>query len=949
MARTRKTATDTAPAASPAPAPARAKRAASAQAPPPSGPSRLADAALLLIFLALVLLLGAFPLKDTDFWWHLRTGDLIRQNGQLPQTDWFTFGAEGRPWIDLHWIFQVLISFGYEKIGVVGLNIVKCLITAAAVLVLILARARTWPIWAMLLAWLPALGVLSGRMYIRPETLTLLYLSIDMAILSRWRESPRWMWLLPLVQVFWVNTQGLFVLGPGVLTFALIDAALQRGAFATEHRQWWSRVAIVTVLTGLACLVNPYGLRGALFPLELLGTMGNPVFSQSIAELMPVPEFIAQMGLRNLPLQLHLLTVTVGALSFVVPILWRGFTRIQDARAGAAAPNDAKPKPKRRAGKNSADLLDASWRIRPFRVLLYLAFTYLSVKATRNSHQFAAVVGAVTAWNVGEWLAALSARKAARGQPLRSPVTPRLATAAVLLAAIGLVGSGTFYTLAGEGRTIGLGEEPYWFPHDAVRAAGGPGMPTRFVLFHNGHAALYAYYHGPDKKTYVDARLEVMGPELHGRYVALERQVRAGSPGWQAALAELGNPGVLVDLVQPANAELASRFLETPGWKCVWLDGVAAVFTPPGTAQSVPAVDFAARHYTREAASLVDPAAARSLARALSGIALHLRVAGQVDVLRPLLLFGLDTARQLTRLDPASVEGWKHLGLLEGSRDPLGHPDEPVPRFRLPFDPVFDLSRARATFALKQALERSPEDSRCLLMLALEFQSRGMWEAALPLLERLASLDPPGQRRAIAKQAREQATYQAARCLAELGTLRTASWQNLDELERAIQERLATGRAQAAAELIEQAYPARSRSWETTDRLATLWLHLGDPARARNAWQAAANPPRPALVSARVAATYLTEGDFDAARKQYHAAIAKEPTLFEAHYGLALLEQDDGRAVEALAAATLAQTHAPGEFARAAVAPIAAMAKGFLERRDTGARSGSIAPPANRP
>ncbi len=229
---------------------------------------RLADWSLVAAFLALTFLLGVFPLKDTDFWWHLRTGDLIRQTGQVPRTDIYTFTLPpGSPWIDLHWGFQVALSWGYAHGGVVGLNLAKCAITCAAMLLLVTARRRDWPVWAMLLAWLPALLVLSGRMYVRPETLSLLFLACYLAILFRWDRSPWLALALPVVQVVWVNVQGLFVLGPIVLSFALLDAALRPGSFAPGRRRWWRIVGLATLLTGLACLVNPYGLTGALYPL----------------------------------------------------------------------------------------------------------------------------------------------------------------------------------------------------------------------------------------------------------------------------------------------------------------------------------------------------------------------------------------------------------------------------------------------------------------------------------------------------------------------------------------------------------------------------------------------------------------------------------------------------------------------------------------------------------
>ncbi len=71
----------------------------------------------------------------------------------------------------------------------------------------------------MLVAWLPAILVLGGRIYVRPETLTLLYLSIFLAVLTRWDRHPALAAVLPIVQVAWVNSQGLFVLGPIILVW----------------------------------------------------------------------------------------------------------------------------------------------------------------------------------------------------------------------------------------------------------------------------------------------------------------------------------------------------------------------------------------------------------------------------------------------------------------------------------------------------------------------------------------------------------------------------------------------------------------------------------------------------------------------------------------------------------------------------------------------------------
>ncbi len=148
--------------------------------------------------------------------------------------------------------------------------------------------------------------------------------------------------------------------------------------------------------------------------------------------------------------------------------------------------------------------------------MLFLAFSVLSLQATRNSHQFGAVVGTVTAWNFGEWAAFVRRRRL--GNDGRSPfstagVSRLIAFGAVTLVLI-WVGSGIFYKMTGEGRVIDLAEDPLFFPHEAARFAGQPGMPERFLSFHFAHAALFEYYHGPEKKVYTDPRLEVAGADL---------------------------------------------------------------------------------------------------------------------------------------------------------------------------------------------------------------------------------------------------------------------------------------------------------------------------------------------------------------------------------------------------------------------------------------------------
>lgn len=910
-------------------APRRAASRAGAS-PDSSARLRLADAALLVALLGLTFLLGVFPLKDVDYWWHLRTGDLIRATGQVPRTDPYTYTVPDHEWVDLHWGFQVLLSLGHDLGGVVGLNLAKCAITTLALLLLVTAKKPDWPLWAMVAAWLPALVLLGGRMYIRPETMTLLYLSMFLAILFRMDRRPWLGLLLPVVQVFWVNTQSLFVFGPILLGFWLAYAALSPGAFDPDRRRWWRFVFAAAVLDGLACLANPYGLRGAAFPFTdlLFGTMSDPIFKDTIAELSSVPKLIADnAGTIPFMLYIHAGVAGLGALSFVLPLLWAGSARLADLAGGPGVDDrpPAKSKGKRKASKKTRAAKERPAEsatpgvLSPFRLLLFVAFTSLSWQATRNSHQFAAVVGTVTAWNFGEWAAAVRRRREARGLPARSPMMPRLAALAATAALIAFVGTGGLYAAADEDRTIGLGEERAWFPHRAVAFAGSPDLPPRFLGFHIGHDALYIYQHGPERKVFADPRLEVIGPELYRRYRDLDRALAADDPrsNWRGALEEAGRPVLLTDHLY--NTPVGATLMADAAYRCLWFDEVAAVFAHrlDAEAAGLPAVDFRAVHFgtaedaARPSGDVEWIAAAEGLNRYVITL---IEARQRPDLARSLIPLGLDRAREARRQAPSSSEPWSIAAALEMARFDAVDPTSAARRRPGdPFDPISDLHAARAAYFAKRATAIDPEDKIAMTVLVSDYQQGGLDGAALPLLERMASRPPrtPNQARAVARTREE-----LERVRNRLGPAPAVDVTNGNQIRRSRDALLATGRAAEAADLLEQQYPPGERDWETADLIARLRLRLGEPAAARDAWRSVRNPPDPAGRLALVAATYYAEDDLELARDTYGDALADDPDRFDALYGLALVEHDAGRAKAALDAARRALDRATTDAAR---------------------------------
>jgi len=249
---------------------------------------------------AFVIMLG--PIADGDIYWHLAAGREILQRGELLRVDPFTLSAAGRPWVDVHWLFQLGAYVTYLAFGFVGLAIAKATLVAMGAIVLTRTAERAGGGVARASCAVALTGgLLLARHLVpmRPVLVTLVFLAIFLSVLEPLRmakDRPSRAWLaLPLVQAIWCNCQGLAPLGPVLVATYLGGAWLSSRRF--RHWPFESTassslrpLALALTLCLLASLASPYGLDAALLPLRLLRriTPGEAnIFSTAVAENIP--------------------------------------------------------------------------------------------------------------------------------------------------------------------------------------------------------------------------------------------------------------------------------------------------------------------------------------------------------------------------------------------------------------------------------------------------------------------------------------------------------------------------------------------------------------------------------------------------------------------------------------------------------------------------------------
>lgn len=237
-----------------------------------------------LILVSLVIFfLSLRQLSDPDLGFHLKYGRWISANLQVPSHDLSTYTVQGHAYTDLHWLFQVVLYQVFRLTGYPGISVLVCMLSLIVSLLMMLRnRVFSIPLPVSLVAVFAGFVIIEPRITPRPEMFTFIFLSTVLLILDLYiRHRKNYLFLLPLIMLIWCNMHALSVLG-------LIVIAVYWFSMWIRDHEYNRSLLIWLALSVAACMINPYGVRGFSFPLELL-TRFDPqnIYNQHIQEFMP--------------------------------------------------------------------------------------------------------------------------------------------------------------------------------------------------------------------------------------------------------------------------------------------------------------------------------------------------------------------------------------------------------------------------------------------------------------------------------------------------------------------------------------------------------------------------------------------------------------------------------------------------------------------------------------
>jgi hypothetical protein len=484
---------------------------------------------------------GLTAAADGDVWWHLAAGREMSARGGWLMTDPFSSGAAGRPWIDVHWLFQLTAYAIHARVGLAGLVACKCLLVGGSAIALLDAvrgqRLAAWTRPLLVTLLVSALVAARSLILVRPVIVTLLCVALFFRELERFRvdPAPRRIVRLTLVQLVWSNCQGLSALGPALVGAYAVAAGLDATCGA---RAWWpfareggagavrrfQRLLLAVAAGAAASLATPFGWRGvalsaALF--ERLVPGQRNVYAQSVAE--NVPPFLFER--------------------------WSG-GELWHLQAAFALLGVA--------------LLAGGRRLSLSHALLLLGFGGLALLANRNVLLFYWVAAPIAALH----LAGAARRWARWGGPRLARRVVLGANALALTFVLGV-------SSVAAAREPSLAEpSPFRVPVESARQlAGMPGEGALFSADHYGGYLIWRLY--PRFRPYIDTRLVLRSPAEFAEYLALAEEPER----FDAFQEKHGFRYVVLPSAFPDRyLALIGHLYRSPDWKLVYTDGSEVLF-----------------------------------------------------------------------------------------------------------------------------------------------------------------------------------------------------------------------------------------------------------------------------------------------------------------------------------------------------------------------------------
>jgi hypothetical protein len=309
--------------------------AASASSAGPDAPRRLPQRAIELVGLALAVgFIAAVALDHSlsnDELWSLAAGQWMLDHHRIIGLDPFSYTEAHRRWVVDEWGSEVLLAAMFRAVGNAAYPLYGIVLGGASLAVsAAYARAlgaRAGRVVAIVL--LLSYGIAGTVVEDRGLDFSLVWFPLELLVLTKARQNPRWLLWLPPLCLVWVNTHGSVLIGLLVLGielgWSLAPGRLVGRIDGVAQSRHAGALGLALLGSVLASCITPYGPGLLGYDIDVsrdgqiaqyINEWNSPDFHSLMVLLVyvvPVALLVACIRSRRIPL----LEGTLGALLFL--------------------------------------------------------------------------------------------------------------------------------------------------------------------------------------------------------------------------------------------------------------------------------------------------------------------------------------------------------------------------------------------------------------------------------------------------------------------------------------------------------------------------------------------------------------------------------------------------------------------------------------------------------
>lgn len=264
-------------------------------------------------------LVQKIDLTIVDLGRHIKNGEVVLSGDfGILETNFYSYTEPNFPVVNHHWGSGVIFYIIWKIAGFAGLSFFYFALSLVIFYLFFrIAQKESGFAIAVFLSVL-VIPLIAQRTEIRPEIFSYFFLALFFWILWHWdkgRLKTKWLFVLPLLEILWVNTHIYFIFGPVLVGLFLIDRV---GSLWFKKRpiKASKNIALALGLVVLGALANPFGLKGLIYPFNIFREYGYRIIeNQSVW-------FLENLGIISNPnLGLYKLIFTILVLSFVILLI----------------------------------------------------------------------------------------------------------------------------------------------------------------------------------------------------------------------------------------------------------------------------------------------------------------------------------------------------------------------------------------------------------------------------------------------------------------------------------------------------------------------------------------------------------------------------------------------------------------------------------------------------